>query len=386
MGAMISLDGSLSHRWSGPPFIARVTEDAGLPAAERGFSVLLTEAPATVNAEGFRAVLASPGLTLPAGTIALPAALSYLGSGDVVRIEPERAHLHVLYRRSSPHNSFLLTERCNSRCLMCSQPPRDVDDGYLVEELLEAIPLISAETEVLGFTGGEPTLLHERFLRLLECTKEHLPRTHVDVLTNGRLFAYPRYAEQVAAVEHPSLILCIPLYSDVDALHDFVVQAPGAFDQTVRGLLNLGRMGIPVEVRVVIHAQTWRRLPQLAEFLAMNLPFVSHVALMGLEVTGFTRANFQGLWVDPVEYQAELAESVEILAGSEIPVSVYNHQLCVLPRELWRYAQRSISDWKNSYAPECEGCAVQTECGGFFTTSGGRRSAHIQPVLAASLS
>jgi His-Xaa-Ser system radical SAM maturase HxsC len=308
----------------------------------------------------------------------LPEALGYLDSGDVVRIDPGRAHLYVLYRRSSPHNSFLVTERCNSRCLMCSQPPRDVDDGYLVEELLAAIPLLSPETEVIGFTGGEPTLLNDRFLHLLACAKEHLPNTHVDVLTNGRLFAYLRYAEQVAAVEHPSLILCIPLYSDVDSVHDFVVQAPGAFDQTVRGLLNLGRMGVAVEVRVVIHAQTWRRLPQLAEFLAMNLPFVSHVALMGLEVTGFARANLPGLWVDPVEYQAELTEAVEILAGSELPVSIYNHQLCVLPQPLWEYSQRSISDWKNSYIAECEGCAVRSDCGGFFTTSGGRYSAHIQ--------
>lgn len=380
MGAVISLDGTLSRRWNGPCFIARVTRDPNLPDAERAVSVLLTEGTLPAEMTGFRAILTPPGRSVPVGAVGLPDALGHLDSGDVVRIDPERAHLYALYRRASPNNSFLLTERCNSRCLMCSQPPRDVDDGYLVEDLLEAIPLISPDTEVIGFTGGEPTLLHDRFLRLLESTRDHLPHTHVDVLTNGRMFAYPRYADRVAAVEHPSLILCIPLYSEVDALHDFVVQAPGAFDQTVRGLLNLGRAGVGVEVRVVIHAQTWRRLPQLAEFLAMNLPFVSHVALMGLEVTGFTRANLGGLWVDPVEYQAELTEAVEILAGSEIPVSIYNHQLCILPHSLWEYAQRSISDWKNSYVPECEGCTVRDLCGGFFSTSGGRRSLHIRAL------
>ena len=152
-----------------------------------------------------------------------------------------------------------MTERCNSRCLMCSQPPRRVDDGFRVGDLLAAIPLMAPDTASLGFTGGKITLLHGRFLELLDATKAHLPATHIQVLTNGRLFAYLPYAENVAAVGLNSLILCVPLYSDVDAEHDFVVQAQGAFDQTVRGLLNLGRGGVPVEIRVVVHHLTYRR-------------------------------------------------------------------------------------------------------------------------------
>jgi hypothetical protein len=34
-------------------------------------------------------------------------------------------------------------------------------------------------------------------------------------------------------------------------------------------------------VRVVIHALTYRRLPQLAEFIYRNFAFAAHVALMG---------------------------------------------------------------------------------------------------------
>ncbi len=32
---------------------------------------------------------------------------------------------------------------------------------------------------------------------------------------------------------------------------------------------------------------------------------------------------------------------------------IYNHQLCLIPRELWPWTVRSISDWKNEYHPEC---------------------------------
>lgn len=50
----------------------------------------------------------------------------------------------------------------------------------------------------------------------------------------------------------------IPIYSDLSMVHDYVVQADGAFDETIRGILNLKRMRQRVEVRVVIHKQTNR--------------------------------------------------------------------------------------------------------------------------------
>jgi hypothetical protein len=61
-------------------------------------------------------------------------------------------------------------------------------------------------------------------------------------------------------------------------------------------------------------------------------------------------------------------------------VSIYNHQLCVLDRELWPFARKSISDWKNEYLECCGQCAVLDECGGFFASSKLRRSRGIAPV------
>jgi hypothetical protein len=61
-------------------------------------------------------------------------------------------------------------------------------------------------------------------------------------------------------------------------------------------------------------------------------------------------------------------------------VSIYNHQLCVIDHELWPFAKKSISDWKNEYMPECAGCAVKDECGGFFSSAHHRYSDHISPI------
>ena len=95
-----------------------------------------------------------------------------------------------MYRRESAFNTMLLTERCNSYCIMCSQPPKPGDDSYLVRAYLDAIPLMSADTRELGITGGEPTLLGEGLLEMIRKCKEALPNTAVHLLSNGRMFNY----------------------------------------------------------------------------------------------------------------------------------------------------------------------------------------------------
>jgi len=365
------------------PFVARCTSNAQLPASVRATEALLVDS-ATTFPEGFRAYLIRGGgqaeSALPPNAFALPAALAYLADGDVVRISPSRGALSVLFRKNSPSNSLLVTERCNHFCVMCSQPPKEADDSYIVDELLRAIPLFDDRTREVGITGGEPTLLGPRLLELVATLRNYLPRTAVHLLSNGRRFADDDYTAALAALRHPDLMLGIPLYADVSDVHDYVVQANGAFDETIRGILSLKRAGVRVEVRFVIHRDTYRRLPQFAEFMARNLVLVDHVALMGLEPIGFAKANADGIWIDPTEYQAELGRAANTLARAGMNVSIYNHQLCVLDRQLWPFARQSISDWKNEYIAECDGCAVRHRCGGFFSSAMAMHSAHIRAL------
>ena len=119
------------------------------------------------------------------------------------------------------------------------------------------------------------------------------------------------------------------------------------------------------------------------EFIYRNLTFVDHVALMGMEITGFAKANLEQLWIDPWDYRRIISESASYLASMGMNVSIYNHQLCTLDAKVWHLAQRSISDWKNEYEARCQDCSVKEKCGGFFATSTVRRSAHIRPITAA---
>jgi len=263
---------------------------------------------------------------------------------------------------------------------MCSQPPRDVDDDWLIDEIAETLPLVDPSTPTLTFTGGEPLTDWGRFMGVLELARDLLPDTAVHVLTNGRAFASPEVADAWAAIHHPKLSAGIPIYAAVDHIHDHVVQAKGAFDETVLGVLRLKNLGQRVEIRVVLHAITAPRLSETCLWIARNLPFVDHVALMGMEHTGFAIANDDKLWIDPLDYQEQLKAGVDILSTARVNVSVYNLPLCLLHPSIRDFAVQSISDWKNAYVEECNGCSVRNDCAGFFSTGRPRFSRGIAAI------
>lgn len=385
---MLKLDGRARQVRTGTDrrrTVIKLSDDAALPVSLRQQRAYLTRS--SEVPQGFAAYVALPGTSdhavFPenATIVRLSDEFNYLRSDDIIRIDFAEASVRVLFRANSRHNFFLVTEQCNSYCLMCSQPPKAIDDSWIIEELRQVIPLIPSETKEIGFTGGEPFLFGDQFLDVLRLAKTMLPRTAIHILSNGRVFSNKQFARRYASIQHHDMMIGIPVYSDDASLHDYVVQASGAFDETITGILNLKELKQRVEIRVVLHRQTVDRLPQLAEFISRNLLFVDQVALMGLEITGFTRANLEQLWIDPKDYSTRLKKTASIFEAYRIPFLIYNHQLCTVDKSLWKYCQKSISDWKNEYLEICDSCSVKSECGGFFSSSKQyRHSDYITPM------
>ncbi len=301
--------------------------------------------------------------------------------GDVIRLRPGSSLISVLYRRGSKANTLFATERCNSNCVMCSQPPRNEDDSWRIGELERTIRLIDRDEIQVGISGGEPTLLGTQLGQLIDRAAQYLPDTTLHILTNGRLFGADGLAEEISTRNRAHVVWAVPLYADVVEIHDDVIDSPGGFHQTIAGLYELGRLGARVEIRVVLHKMTVGRLPQLASFIYRRLPFVEHVALMGLEPMGFAKRNRDRLWIDPIDYMPALEQAVFHLDNRGMTTSIYNLPLCVLPPHLWKFAEQSISDWKNIYPKECDGCSAASRCAGFFASAGPTwRSRAIHPL------
>jgi His-Xaa-Ser system radical SAM maturase HxsC len=372
------------------PVVARVTKNPEADPARQNAAVIVTNANPMEwdGIANYRAILTTLPLSSFSGNLAtdIPVVYSaknidHLKSGDIVTLFPGSGLVRTVFRPDSAHNFLFATQRCNSFCLMCSQPPVDRDDSAQVRINLQTIRLIESPLSHLGITGGEPTLLGVGLFQIMEELRACLPETDIQMLTNGRRFAWPQFADEFMGAAPSRLTICVPLYSDNAPEHDYVVQARDAFDQTIQGLHRLARYEQPVEIRVVLHKLTIPRLLDLANFIYRNLPFASHVALMGLEITGFTRPNLNKLWIDPYEYQSELQRAVEYLAIRGMNVSIYNHPLCLLPRDLWKFARRSISDWKNIYFDVCDNCDVREKCGGFFESAERKRSQYLQAIM-----
>lgn len=328
------------------------------------------------------AVLPPIGLNLadaaPAVRLEGPAGLCK--AGDVVELNPLQRKVAIRYRRGDTGNVLFATERCNSFCLMCSQPPRQVEDDWRVRHLLDLIDLIDPDEPSLAISGGEPTLLGDGLVDIVTKCAEVLPNTHLHILSNGRL-RQPGFHAKFEGL-HPNLSWGIPLYGDHYALHDYVVQSEGAFSETLRGLYALNAANQRVEIRVVLVKPTVERLVQLARYIWRNLPFVEHVALMGIEPIGFAKAHQKELWADPADYASSLSEAVTLLAEGGISVSLYNLPVCALDRSLWPFAVQSISPWKNDYLPACENCSVRNRCGGFFSwVTPAWSSRSVSPIL-----
>lgn len=303
--------------------------------------------------------------------------LSSLKNGDIVEIDPD-GKINVVYEIDSFHNSLFLTERCNANCIMCPQPPNNkTNDNF--EQVMRIISLMDKGTKHIGITGGEPTLLNDKLFKIINTLKNKFPKASLTLLTNAIKLSNFEYAKSFAIINHPDLLIDVPLYSDTDTEHNKIIRAKG-FNKTIKGIYNLAKLKQKVGIRIVVHKMNYKRLPQIAEFIYRNFPFVVHVVFMQMEPVGYAKDNIETVWIDPFDYNTELEKAINIFCNRDLDVSIYNSQLCILPENLRDFARQSISTWKNIYLPLCENCTLQSQCPGFFKSSLNLHSEHLKQL------
>lgn len=295
--------------------------------------------------------------------------------GDVVFINKE-GQIIFLYERNSNHNSILATEICNHRCIMCPQPPVNKENNR-TNFNLKLIKLLDKNTKEIGITGGEPTIIGDDLFKLIHAIKKHTPKAFLSILSNGVRFSDIQYTKKLALCNHNNLQIDIPIFSDIPSEHNAVVGA-NTFYKIIQGLYNLAKYRQRIGIRIVINKKTYKRLAQFAEYIYRNMPFVSQVAFMQMEMTGLAIENQEEVWIDPYEYQSELENAIIHLENRGMNPVIYNAQLCILPESIRKYACRSISSWKDIYIDECVGCYMQNQCAGFFQSNKDWHSKYIK--------
>ena len=283
--------------------------------------------------------------------------------GDVLLVLPERKMAHRLIRAGSRHNTLLITERCDQLCVMCSQPPKEhhVDFFGFFESAVKLAPLNC----VIGISGGEPTLYKEQLFTFLERTLVSRPDLTFHILSNAQHFEATDIM-RLRALPTENIQWGIPLYSHKSATHDAIVAKDGAFNRLMKSFVHLIHAGARVELRTVVLKSNSADLDGLANFVASDLPFISHWSIMQLERIGYARKNWANIFFDHSLGFNVIGTAIDIALARGVRPLLFNFPLCTIPDKYRQYAPPTISDWKQRFLDICSSCELRSRCTGFF--------------------
>ena len=307
----------------------------------------------------------------------LSGAVDKFDDDDIISVSPEGL-VTLLYKSKWQDLTLFFTNDCNSRCIMCPQIS-DEDRGNYLEFNKNILDLKPENLAQIGITGGEPTIYKNDLVELLEYIHESYADIPILLLTNGRNFSDIDFVKNILSAGHRKILTCIPIYAATSNQHDEIVGVKNAFSQTSRGIYNLYRFSLPIEIRIVIFRKNYQWLSEFANFIWRNFPFVAHVAFMGMEYTGNADLNKKEFWIEPYQFRDELDEATAFLHQRNISVSIYNIPLCLLNERSRIFSRDSISAWKKKFFDNCKECSQQEFCSGDFATST-VRSDFINPI------
>ena len=185
---------------------------------------------------------------------------------------------------------------CNNNCLFCMEEDREGryrhNSAITAEDVRELLEKNVGRGEVM-FTSGEPTL-NPDFLRHVAHARRVGYRT-IGVITNGRIFSRPEVAAKAvrAGLNHA----VVSIHGSTARLHERLVRTPGAFDETLAGIRQLGqyrRMGLRLHTSTVLTQQNHDR-EELRSLHRMLGPHVDQMILNVIQPWGRGETHFDRL-------------------------------------------------------------------------------------------
>ncbi len=274
--------------------------------------------------------------------------------------------LHI--STNSNDNSLLVNNHCNLNCINCPQ----IDKNKIVnlpKKNFEIIDLLNKNITQIGLTGGEPTLDINYLIEIMNRLHSKNKNLQIDILTNAMNIYKNTDLLNFIIEKQIDVTFCIALYADIAEIHDRLTQKKGSFWDTIKSLHYLAAFNQKIELRFIINKLNYIRLPSFIIFCYDNLPYIKRLALIGMEYSGEANKNAKQLFISQYNYNIELIQAIKFAKQRNLPIYIFNHQVCKLDKKIWEYCVPTISDWKTHYLPECKFCVMRDICGGFFATS-----------------
>jgi His-Xaa-Ser system radical SAM maturase HxsC len=214
----------------------------------------------------------------------------------------------------------------------------------------------------LCFTGGEPTLRKELF-SILKYTRKKHPDLYIFLVTNGRLFAYESFAKKLADLNLGNFMVGVALYGHKAEIHDKITRAPKSFEQTVKGIRNLIKHNIDVELRIIINKINYRTMPETAAFICDEFEGVRRVVFINMKYTGNAYVNRDKLFVRYKDSNPYVEKAVDTLLEKGIAVRMFHFPFCTIEQKYWEFSKGvTKQSTELMFVKACENCEMREEC------------------------
>ncbi len=305
-------------------------------------------------------------------------------------------------RPSAPYRMDLaVTYRCNNDCAHCyNARERNFPELTTTQWFQILDRLWELGVPHIVFTGGEATL-REDLPELVAYAESKGQITGLN--TTARRLSDENYVKKLvqAGLDHVQ----ITVESCDEQIHDRMMQARGAFRQTIRGLKNALASPLYVMTNTTMLRTNYEKIPDTLDFLAdLGVPTIGLNALIysgqGLTVgTGLLENELQPLletavqktsargqrliWYTPTQYcqldptrnnlgvkgcTAALYSMCIESNGNVLPCQSYYHPLGNILADgwdsIWNHELSIRLRERKGLPQKCDGCSLVPECGG----------------------
>ena len=275
-----------------------------------------------------------------------------------------------------------VTEACNSNCIMCpmSIASRKRGNSLSNDEWQDIFKIIPEDESHITITGGEPFLVFQDLLPVIQNLSTLFPNAEVLILTNGRALAIKHIFQEILPTITDRFCFAIPVHGSTDYFHDAITQTPGSFHQTMQGLKKLSRSQAKIEIRIVGHKLNLSDINNTIKMLVDSDIRITTINIVAMEMTGCAAANRNKLWVDYSELFLSSVEGIRYAVKKGVDVGLYNFPFCAVPKEYWGLVKNSITPSKIRYYEECSDCKEYENCGGLFYSTYELKLFQVRPL------
>lgn len=206
-----------------------------------------------------------------------------------------------------------ITRACNNRCLFCLDRGNQDGSIFPVDEVVADLKRgLATGAKRVVLSGGDPTV-HPKLCEIVAKAKE-LGYDHVQIITNGRMLAYPKFATDLKKAGLDEVTLS--LHSHIEKDFEEMTGAKGSYKQALRGLLNAQRQGFIVSVDIVINGINCRTLREtLLFYIRLG---VSEFDLLYPIPFGDAWENRDGLFFDPEGAHEYLSDALSLSKNGDL--------------------------------------------------------------------